>query len=159
RVNAESTVAPIASAMRLAFRSKILRPRFGRQLAKGYQWTNFARTPVPFSKNHLPPWLPKKFPSSAILFKPGIDAPSSTLTKTLGEDQTKWMWGELAKARFPHPLGAAPLIGGQFTVPPFPQNGTGGLIGATVNVGSAVSMRLIADPSDWDKTQHGIALG
>ncbi|HJS25147.1 MAG TPA: penicillin acylase family protein, partial [Pyrinomonadaceae bacterium] len=47
----------------------------------------------------------------------------------------------------------------QFTIPTFPQNGTGGLIGATVNVGSGVSMRLIADPSDWDKTQQGIALG
>jgi penicillin amidase len=51
------------------------------------------------------------------------------------------------------------LIGAQFTVPAFPQNGTGGLLGATVNVGSSVSMRLIADPSDWDKTQQGIALG
>jgi penicillin amidase len=51
------------------------------------------------------------------------------------------------------------LIGAQFTIPPFPQNGTGGLIGATVNVGQSVSMRLIADPSDWDKTQQGIALG
>ena len=47
----------------------------------------------------------------------------------------------------------------QFTVPPVPQNGTGGLAGATVNVGATVSMRLIADPGDWDKTQHGISLG
>ena len=28
-----------------------------------------------------------------------------------------------------------------------------------MNVGSSVSMRLIADLSDWDKTQQGIALG
>jgi penicillin G amidase len=28
-----------------------------------------------------------------------------------------------------------------------------------VNVGAPVSMRLIADPSDWNKTQQGIALG
>jgi penicillin amidase len=34
-----------------------------------------------------------------------------------------------------------------------------GSLGATVNVGSNVSMRFIADPSDWDKTQHGITLG
>ena len=33
------------------------------------------------------------------------------------------------------------------------------VFGATVNVGAAVSMRLIADPGDWDKTQMGIALG
>jgi acyl-homoserine lactone acylase PvdQ len=50
------------------------------------------------------------------------------------------------------------LIGLQFTIPPFPQNGVGSL-GSTVNVGSNVSMRFIADPSDWDKTQHGITLG
>ena len=50
------------------------------------------------------------------------------------------------------------MIGLQFTIPPFPQNGTGGS-GATVNVGSAVSMRLIADLSDWDKTLNGIPLG
>jgi len=49
----------------------------------------------------------------------------------------------------------APLIGLQFTIAPFPQNGSGG----SVNVGSSVSMRLIADPSDWDKTQNGIPLG
>ncbi len=56
-------------------------------------------------------------------------------------------------------LAAAPLIGAQFTVPPFPQNGTGGFFGATVNVGAGVSMSLIADPSDWDKTQHGHRFG
>jgi hypothetical protein len=50
------------------------------------------------------------------------------------------------------------LIGLQFTVPPIPQNGSGGLA-ATVNVGANVSMRLIADPSNWDQTQHGITLG
>jgi penicillin G amidase len=51
------------------------------------------------------------------------------------------------------------MIGIQFTIPPLPQNGTGGLLGATVNVGSAVSMRLIADPGNWDLTQHGLSVG
>src|SRR5207245_3870270 len=60
---------------------------------------------------------------------------------------------------FPHPLATAPFIGARFTIAPFPQNGTGFLCGATVNVGSNVSMRLIADPSDWDKSQNGIPLG
>ena len=31
--------------------------------------------------------------------------------------------------------------------------------GATVKLGAKVSMRLIADSGDWDKTQHGITLG
>ena len=159
RVNADSTVAPIASTMRLAFRSKILTAALGPDLVRNYQWSNFDTTLDHVLRAQSPTWLPKEFSSYADLLRACYDEAIGTLTKNLGADQTKWTWGEIAKARFPHPLAAAPLIGAQFTVPPFPQNGTGGLIGATVNVGASVSMRLIADPSDWDKTQQGIALG
>jgi len=61
----------------------------------------------------------------------------------------------MVKARFLHPLAQVPFIGAQFAIAPFPQNGAGGVI----NVGSSVSMRLIADPSDWDKSLNGIPLG
>ena len=159
RVNAESTVAPIASQMRLVFRSKILTAALGSVLFRNYQWSNFDTTLDRVLKEQPAAWLPKEFSSYADLLRACHDDAISNLTNNLGADQTKWTWGEMAKARFPHPLGPAPLIGAQFTVPPFPQNGTGGLIGATVNVGASVSMRLIADPSDWDKTQQGIALG
>jgi penicillin amidase len=159
RVTAESTVAPVVSQMRLAFRSKILTAALGQELVRNYQWSNFDTTLDRVLKDQPAAWLPKEFSSYADLLRACHDEAIGNLTKSLGADQTKWTWGELAKARFPHPLGGAPLIGAQFTVPPFPQNGTGGLIGATVNVGASVSMRLIADPSDWDKTQQGIALG
>ena len=159
RVNAESTVAPIAAQMRLAFRSKILAAALGPQLVRNYQWSNFDTTLDRVLKEQPASWLPKEFSSYADLLRASYEEAIGTLTKSLGADQTKWTWGEMAKARFPHPLSAVPFIGGQFTVPPFPQNGTGGFIGATVNVGASVSMRLIADPSDWDKTQQGIALG
>lgn len=159
RVNAESTVAPLMTHLRLAFRSKILTGALGQELVRNYQWSNFDTTLDRVIKEQPASWLPKEFASYADLLRACYDEAIATLTKSLGADESKWTWGEMAKARFPHPLGSAPLIGGQFTIPPFPQNGTGGLIGATVNVGSAVSMRLIADPSDWDKTQQGIALG
>jgi penicillin amidase len=159
RVNAESTVAPLASQMRLAFRSKILTAALGPELVRNYQWSNFDTTLDRILKEQPADWLPKEYPSYADLMLACYDEATANLTKSLGADEAKWTWGDLVKARFPHPLGAAPLIGGTFTVPPFPQNGTGGLLGATVNVGSSVSMRLIADLSDWDKTQHGIALG
>ena len=61
----------------------------------------------------------------------------------------------MVKARFLHPLAQVPFIGAQFAIAPFPQNGAGGVI----NVGSSVSMRLIADPGDWDKSLNGIPLG
>ncbi len=159
RVNAESSVAPLAAQMRLAFRSKILAVALGPDLVKNFQWSNFDTTLDRILKDQPADWLPKEFASYADFMRASYLEAVGILTRLLGADESKWTWGELAKARFPHPLSAAPLIGTQFTVPPFPQNGTGGLIGATVNVGSAVSMRLIADPGDWDKTQQGIALG
>jgi acyl-homoserine lactone acylase PvdQ len=158
-VSAESRVAPVVSQMRLAFRSKILTAALGADLVKNYQWSNFDSTLDRIIKDQPADWLPKGIASYADLLHACYDEAITNLTKSLGADETKWTWGDMAKARFPHPLAAAPLIGTQFTIPPFPQNGTSGLIGATVNVGSAVSMRLIADPGNWDLTQHGISVG
>jgi penicillin G amidase len=159
RVNAESNVAPILAQMRLAFRSKILAGALGPDLVRNFQWSNFDTTLDRIIKEQPADWLPKEFPSYADLMRASYEEGRQTLTRNLGADESKWTWGELIKARFPHPLSAAPLIGVAFTIPPFAQNGTGGWIGATVNVGASVSMRLIADPGDWDKTQMGIALG
>jgi len=159
RLNVESPVAPIVSQMRIAFRSKILNAALGPELVRGFQWSNFDTTLDRIIKDQPADWLPKEFSSYADLMRACYDEAIASLTRTLGADETKWTWGDMVKARFPHPLGGAPLIGSQFTVPPFPQNGTGGLLGATVNVGASVSMRLIADLSDLDKTQQGIALG
>ncbi|HEX5885507.1 MAG TPA: penicillin acylase family protein, partial [Pyrinomonadaceae bacterium] len=158
RVNAESTVAPIVSQMRLTFRSKILGAALGPDLSKNYQWSNFDITLDRVIKDQPPAWLPKQFSSYADLLRVCYEEAITTLTRSLGADQTKWTWGDLVKARFNHTLAGAPLIGAQFAIPPVPQNGTGGSM-ATVNVGASVSMRLIADTSDWDKTQQGIALG
>lgn len=159
RVTADSHVAPLVAHMRLAFRSRILTAALGEDLVRSFQWSNFDTTLDRIVKEQPADWLPKEFQSYADLLRACYDDAIKTLTKNLGTDESKWTWGDMAKARFPHPLARAPLIGLQFTIPPFPQNGTGGLLGATVNVGSSVSMRLIADLSAWDQTQHGITLG
>jgi penicillin amidase len=158
-VTPESSVALLLGHTRLAFRSKILTSALGPDLVRNFQWSNFDTTLDRIIKEQPADWLPKEFTSYADLFRASYDDARQTLTKQFGADESKWTWGESTKVRFPHPLSAAPLIGTQFTVPPFPQNGTGGFIGATVNVGQAVSMRFIADPGDWDKSQQGIALG
>ncbi len=158
RLNVDSAVAPLVSQMRLAFRSKILNEALGEGI-RSFAWSNFDTTLDWILTTQSADWLPQDFKSySAILYSSYQDA-RQALTKSLGADESKWLWGEMVKARFSHPLAVAPLVGLQFTVPPLPQNGTGGLAGATVNVGAAVSMRLIADPGDWDRTQHGITLG
>jgi penicillin G amidase len=158
KMAADSRVALLAAQMRINFRSKILTAALGQELVRSYGWSNFDTTLDRIIKDQPADWLPKEFSSYADLFRANHNDAIAAITRTLGADESKWTWGESAKVRFPHPLASTPL-GLQFIIPPLPQNGTGGLLGATVNVGSAVSMRLIADPSDWDKTQHGITLG
>ncbi|HEX5876232.1 MAG TPA: penicillin acylase family protein, partial [Pyrinomonadaceae bacterium] len=159
RANAESTVAPIVAQMRAAFRSKIIGGALGPDLARSFQWANFDTTLDRILKDQPASWLPKEFSSYADLMRASYDDAIRNLTNSLGADQAKWTWGDMVKSRFPHPLGGAPLIGAMYTIPPVPQNGTGGLLGATVNVGQSVSMRLIADLSDWDKSQQQITPG
>lgn len=108
-------------------------------------------------RDQSPLWLPKKY-SSYRDFMWGCDASvraSLSDPKRFGPDPANWVWGKVWQARFPHPLAAAPLIGGQFIVPIIPISGSG----QTPNVGSAVSMRFIASPGNWDATRHVIPLG
>lgn len=156
-MTADSKVAVVVAQMRSAFRQRILNAALG-DLAKTYTWPEADVLFDRIINEQARGWLPKEFASYADLLRASYEDARQVLTKNLGADETKWTWGNQTKSRFPHPLAQAPLIGLQFTIQPFPQNGTGGS-GATVNVGSAVSMRLIADPSDWDKTLNGIPLG
>ncbi len=107
--------------------------------------------------NNLSRWLPTGFTSYSDLFKScdAIARISLADSKRLGPDDTKWTWGRIWVARFPHPLAVAPLIGGQFATPSVAIDGSG----QTPNVGSFVSMRHIASPGNWDATRHVIPLG
>lgn len=100
-------------------------------------------------------WLPKKFANYAEFFKACDKESRETLQKNYGNDESKWVWGAVFKANFPHPLAAAPLIGAQFATPNIGIDGSG----TTPNVGSSVSMRFIASPNNWDDTRHVIPLG
>jgi penicillin G amidase len=155
RMSADSRMAVMVSQMRLAFRQRVVSAAIGPDLARIYGWPEADVLIDRLIAEQPREWLPKDFATYADLFKASYEDARQVLTKNLGEDETKWSWGAQAKARFTHPLAAAPLIGAQFIIAPFPQNGSGG----TVNVGSAVSMRFIADLSDWNNSQHGIPLG
>jgi penicillin amidase len=156
-MSADSRMAVVVSQLRTAFRQRIINAALG-PLATGYFWPEQDVLIDRIISEQPRDWLPKEFSGYADLLKASYEEARQTLTKNLGADESKWSWGAQTKARFNHPLAQAPLIGAQFAIPPFPQNGTGGS-GATVNVGANVSMRLIADTSDWDKTLNGIPLG
>ncbi|MBA3768490.1 MAG: penicillin acylase family protein, partial [Acidobacteria bacterium] len=158
RMDADSRAALFASQIRSAFRRRIINAALGAELAKDYSWAN-SDTLIDRVLTERPRgWLPKEFKDYAELLLACERDAREAISKRLGADESQWKWGRFTQVNFPHPLARAPLIGLQFTIPPFPQNGAGGNNPA-VNVGRSVSMRLIADTSDWDKTQQGIALG
>lgn len=155
---ADSRVAPIVSQMRTSFKQRILNAALGPELAKTYGWPGSDTLIDRIIAEQPREWLPKDSTNYSDLYRASYEDARQVLMKSPGPDESQWTWGNIYKVRFPHPLAAAPLVGLQFTIPAFPQNGIPGS-GATVNVGPSVSMRLIADPSDWDKTQNGIPLG
>jgi len=157
-VATDARVAPLVAEMRRGFAQRMLTALLGAERAKQFTWSNDFYIERLITERPAD-WLPKEFKDYGALLRACYDDARVALTKRLGADETQWTWGRYAQARFPHPLAAVPFIGQQFVVAPFPQNGSGSIVGATPNVGASVSMRFIADPSDWDKTQQGIALG
>src|SRR5205807_3884770 len=136
-MSADSHTAAVVSQMRGAFRTRVLNAALGPDLLKTYTWAQ-SEVLIDRIANEQPrEWLPKEFSNYADLFRASYDDAKQNLTKSIGADESQWIWGKIAIARFPHPLAAAPLIGSQFAIAPFPQNGSGG----RVHVGSSVSMR------------------
>lgn len=158
RIEPESREALLAHEMRERFRGKVLTAAVGEGRAKAYRWGNTATFLDRLITEKPAAWLPAEYKNySELIYATHTEARAS-LAERYGVDETKWIWGRQAQVNFPHPLAAVPVIGGAFLVAPFPQRGSSGAL-ATVNVGAAVSMRLIADTSNWDSTQHGLPLG
>ncbi|MCA1621329.1 MAG: penicillin acylase family protein [Acidobacteria bacterium] len=160
----DGQLTPDARAPRLAvemsgvFRRKILEAALGAERAAQYRWPASANLFDRLIQERPAGWLPKEFATYADLLDAAHKETRDALAKAFGADETKWTWGVRLPVNFPHPLANVPGAGEPFKLAPFPQRGGGGLFAAP-NVGAGVSMRLIADVSDWDKTQQGIALG
>ena len=153
----EARAPRLAVEMYAAFRHKILAGVLGPERAGKYRWPASTIFFDRVIQERPAEWLPKEFRSYAELLDSALEDARRVLAGRFGADETKWTWGA-TPANFPHPLASVPNAGEPFKVAPFPHKGGGGLFDSP-NVGAAVSMRLIADASDWDKTQQGIALG
>jgi penicillin amidase len=158
RVEPESRAALLVYHMRAAFRDRMIASMVGAERAKKYSYSN-ADTLIDRLITERPArWLPKEFKSYAELMRACLKDARAVLTKSFGADEPTWTWGGGFAVFFLHPLAGVPLIGQQFQIAPFPQRGSLSSF-PTVNRGPNVSMRLIADTSDWDRTQQGITLG
>jgi penicillin amidase len=159
RVSADATAPVILAEMRGAFQRRLLAFALGPQRGRQFYWPNLNTALDRLITEQPLDWLPTEFRSYTELLQACHREAFEALTKELGADAGQWTWGRYALARLSHPLADAPLIGGQFRIAPFPIAGSTGSAGATPNAGTTVSMRFIADLSDWDRSRQGIILG
>lgn len=160
RVEPDSRGAALVGEIRSAFFLRVLKAAIGEERMRLYRWRNRDTFIDNLIAKWPRQWLPKEFNSWKDLLIACENDARAKLTKRLGADETKWTFGNLMQINFDHPLANAPLAGNQFKIDPLPQRGSsGGGVGATPNAGSEVSMRLIADTSNWDNTQQGFQTG
>lgn len=159
RVTEGATAPTILAETRGAFQRRLLAFAIGPQRAQNFRWPNLDTALDRLITEQPLDWLPTEFRSYDELLQACHREAVETLTQRLGADDGQWTWGRYAPARLSHPLANAPLIGGQFKIDPFPIHGAFGTAGASPNVGTNVSMRFIADLSDWDSSRQGITLG
>lgn len=158
RMASDSRAALFASEMRNAFNNRILSSALGSERARAFRWASIGTFLDRIIAEESIAWLPKEFKTYGELLRVCHNDARAAIAKLLGTDAAQWTWGRSVQARFPHPLAAAPLVGARFAIKPFAQEGSG-LPFATPNVGTLVSLRFIADTSDWDASRIGIALG
>jgi penicillin amidase len=161
KVTADSRAALFVHEMRDVFADRVVAAAIGEELAKQYRWSYRQVLMDQIVAEWPQGWLPKSSANWKEFVKACESETRANLAKKYSADESKWTFGQAVQIRFNHPLASAPLVGNQFKVAPIPQNGNGSPsgVGPTVNVGSNVSMRMIADPGDWDRTEHGITLG
>jgi penicillin amidase len=153
----ESRVLPLVTEMRTAFRRRVLEGAIGVERARLYEWRNEGSFLDRLITERPADWLPEEFTSYESLILACYDEAREALASRLGPDASGWTWGRLASVRFPHPLEKLGAAGARFAVASFPQN-TGGSM-PTVDAGSRVSMRFVADLSDWSDTRLCVPLG
>jgi penicillin G amidase len=156
-VTGDSRAALLVGEISDVFRARLLSTALGPERAKEIRWFNLGTFLDRVITEQPREWLPPEFKSYAQFLHACHQEARANLTNRLGADESQWTYANPASRRswWKHPLADAPFVGGMFKIPFFATGGNG----TTPNVASFVSMRLIADPSDWDKTQHGFALG
>lgn len=134
---------------------KILKHALGEERAGKYRWWMSTTFLWNVLKARDRSWLPTAYASYNDLIAASYQEAHAELVKRYGDS---WVWGTRYKVDFRHPLAQVPTVGKPFEIPRTPMRGSFGYL-VTVNPGDIVSMRLIADLSNWDSSLQGIALG
>jgi penicillin amidase len=154
-----SRAAALVTTMRTIFGEKVLRAKLG-QWYDDYRWTNRSLVTDWVIRQRPKEWLPSGHDSYDALLLDCYRETLSQFKEQLGESRGTWRYGRINTLVFTHPLSRIPGLGLLFTSPTLEMGGSGNTVNAYVKRSQyLVSMRIIADLSDWDKTLHHLTLG
>jgi len=172
-LRADSAAAALYQVWNVKIAEAVLIPRVGEELYRHYhslrQWTNAFQFQALPNMLRLPTarWFGGNGTESRDrLLRGALDAALDELTATIGDDITAWRWGDLHRVRFAGLLARVPGLGELFTGGEAPMGGDEetvlqGMYAPGEGYGVAVvpSWRMIADPSDWDRSLGTHTLG
>jgi penicillin amidase len=104
RVTPDSRGALLLNEWRLSFVNRVLRSALGEERARQYRWGNRDSFIDYLITDWPKQWLPKEFNSWQELLSACESEARANLTKQLGSDETKWVFGNAVQVRFNHPL-------------------------------------------------------
>jgi len=154
----DSVVTAICERFREAFLEEVLKDKLGDDW-RLYRWANRATVVENLLRDRPPEFLPSRFSSydSFIL---------DCLQKTREQLITKydcplpqsWLWGEFFRIEFKHPLAAFWPLTKLLNTGPYLQAGAPLTVKQTTS-SHGVSMRLVVDLADLDRSFNNITLG
>ena len=128
------------------------------------QWHGFV---LEFLKSDEHPWVRTCGGRAQALLWAALES-HAYITKHCGSDPSRWQWGQVHKAEFPHALGVA-LNTNMFDPPAVPVGGDNHAVAqaafstdgtfTTAAKGSVASARVIWDPSNWNNSKGILPLG
>jgi penicillin amidase len=155
---ADSAATLVCQVTRRALRERILKPKLGNGLS-GYRWPMSTVFLENVLTNGCTRWLPPGDADFNVTLVRSLEEGVRRIPQLVGSrDHAAWRWGDTIPLTFQHPLGSLGFFGRWLNVGPFPQAGTSSTVKQTTS-SHGVSMRLVVDLSDFDKSVQNVTLG
>lgn len=154
----DSVGASVCEVFREVFLEEILKDKLGEDW-KIYQWANRSTVLENLLLNRDPAFLPKDFSSYDGFILDCLAKTIERLTARFTSAQPEqWLWGSYLPVEFKHPLGVFWPLTWLLNTGPQPQPGAPLTVRQTTS-SHGVSMRMVVDFSDLDRSLNNITLG
>ncbi|MEW5975336.1 MAG: penicillin acylase family protein [Acidobacteriota bacterium] len=158
RAEPQSVASTVCEEFRLVLGEMVLRGVLGENWSS-YRWQNRSTWMENLLDGHSPDLIPKGYSSLNHFVLTCFRESIRRLRGRFADSQPEgWRWGRYLPVEFKHPLGRFWPLTSLFNTGPFPQPG-GPLAIRQAAPGVGVSLRMVIDFSDFDRSVSNLTLG